>query len=91
MRSYGVDEATFNRMLDRHKDASKGVGNREKVDRYEILFNEYPYDYLAAYRAAQANMAMGRKGQAQTWLERALKINPNYRPAKQLLKKAKAR
>ena len=91
LRSYDVDEATFNRMLDRHKDAEKRVGNREKVDRYEILFNEYPYDYLAAYRAAQANMAMGRHGQARTWLERALKINPNYLPAKQLMKKVQAR
>ena len=91
LRSYGLDEATFDRMLDRHKDAENGVGNQEKFDRYEILFNEYPFDYLAAYRAAQANMAMGRKGQAETWLNKALNIHPNYIPAKQLLKKARAR
>ena len=91
LRSYGLDAETFDRLLDRHNDAAKGIGNQEKFDRYEIIFNEYPFDYLAAYRAAQANMAMDRKGQAHGWLERALKIHPNYIPARQLLKRARAR
>ena len=90
LQSYGLGSA-FTSVLNMHNDAAKAIGNKEKAERYEIIFRDYPNDYLAAYRVAQANMAMGRKGRAEEWLGKALAINPNYSPAKQLMKKAKNR
>ena len=91
LKSYGLDYNTYISLLNQHKDSAKGKGNREKSDRFQITYNEHPYDFLAAYRVAQANMEMNRKGQAEEWLKKALAINPKYVPAQQLLKKARAR
>ena len=91
LKSYGLKNNQYVSLLNKHKDAAKGQGNREKADRFGIIFREHPYDYLAAYRVAQANMNMDRRGQAVTWLNKVLKINPKYGPALSLMRKAKAK
>ncbi len=85
--SYGLDGGTANALIQRHKDAAKGKGNREQSERYINITNQYPMDYLAPYKAALANYEMGRNSTAQKFVNIALERNPNYVPAKQLKRK----
>ena len=84
INSYGLSKAAAKSLIARHKDAEKGMGNREKASRYSKILKANPNDYLAAYRLAQVNAAMGRNGQALGWVNRCLKIYPNYMPARRL-------
>lgn len=84
IKSYNLGASAKESLMTRHKDAEKGQGNREKVDRYEIIFRSHPDDYLAAYRLAQLNFAMGRNGQALGWVDKSLAVFPNYMPARRL-------
>ena len=86
IKSYGLNKAQTNTLISRHKDAVAGMGNREKVDRYSSILKKYPMDYFAAYKAAEANFAMGRNNQALQWVNRSLKIYPDYMPARRLKK-----
>ena len=91
IKSYGLNKRKTDALIEAHQDAEKGVGNQAKAERYERIFRKNPNDFLAAYRIAELQMAMGHKGGAENWLKKVLKINPNYSPAKQLMKKAKNR
>ena len=91
IRSYGLDQAATNYLIDRHKDAANAPGNREKSDRYEIIFNENPMDYLAAYRKAQVNFEMGRNSTAMKWVNKAIEIKPDYIPALRFKRKVEGR
>ena len=86
IKSYGLNKAQTNTLISRHKDAVAGMGNREKVDRYSSILKKYPMDYFAAYKAAEASFAMGRNNQALQWINRSLKIYPDYMPARRLKK-----
>ena len=44
---------------------------------------EYPGHYLSAYWAGRVAHKMGKKADALQWMNKALKINPNYKPAKE--------
>lgn len=48
---------------------------------FEHAVNLYPGNYLDAYWAARAAHKMGNKKLMNEWLDKALAINPNYRPA----------
>lgn len=89
IKSYNRDNDTTRVMTDKHKSAGKAAGNEEKFDRYRIILSEYPFDYLAAYKAGEASYNMGRYSTAKTYLDKSLEINPNYSPAKSLLTKTK--
>ena len=85
--SYGLDSGTTTALINKHRDAAKGKGNRELSERYINLSNQYPQDYLAPYKAAVANYDMTRYSTAQKWCRVALERNPNYVPARQLMRK----
>ena len=87
IKSYGLKKPQTNTLISRHKDAAAGVGNKEKVDRYSSILRKYPMDYFAAYKAAEATFAMGRNSAALQWINRSLKIYPDYMPARQLKKR----
>lgn len=87
IRSYGLSSQATKSLIAKHNDAAKGQGNREKDERYKKILKANPKDYLAAYRLAQVNAAMGRNGQALNWVNQCLKIFPNYQPARSLRKK----
>lgn len=44
---------------------------------------EYLGHYLSAYWAGRVTHKMGKKADSLQWMNRALKINPNYKPAKE--------
>lgn len=81
IKSYGFDSGKTEVLLDKHKSASRAAGNREKSDRYMQIFNEFPMDYYAAYKAAKANYDMGRNSTAKNWVDKALSVNGGYVPA----------
>ena len=91
INSYGLDRRARDRLIAAHNDAGKAVSKKERLKRYDEIFKKNPNDFLAAYRAAETQMEMGHKGGAEWWLKKVLAINPNYSPAKQLMKKAKNR
>ncbi len=84
INSYGLKASAAKALINKHNEAAKGQGNREKDERYKRILKSNPNDYLAAYRLAQVNFEMGRKGQALNWVNRCLKIYPNYMPARRL-------
>ena len=48
---------------------------------YADLAVSYEGDYLASYRAGDMARRLGDSGGARAWFERALSINPYYKPA----------
>ena len=91
INSYGLDKRARDRLISAHNEAGKAISKKERFKRYEEIFKKNPNDFLAAYRAAETQIEMGHKGGAENWLNKVLAINPNYSPAKQLMKKAKNR
>ena len=85
IKSYGLASGT-NVLINKHKEAAAGQGNRQKAERYSKILKKYPMDYLAAYRAAEVIFAMGRNGQALKWVNKSLEIYPDYMPARRLKK-----
>ena len=86
INSYGLSKKRAKNLINNHKDAAAGMGNKEKVKRYQNILRQFPMDYLAAYRAAEATFAMGRNSQALRWVNQSLAIYPDYMPARRLKK-----
>ena len=87
IRSYGLDDMTTANILDLHQAATRGIGKREKFERYTMILNDYPEDYLATYRASQIAFEMADYGLAMHWLRRCLEICPDYMPARNFRKR----
>ena len=88
VKTYGLPQDKTDYIIRRHKDALKLRSNRERVNVYSQMFNEYEGDYLAAYYAALANFEMDRGSQAVGWCDKALAINHRYSPAIRLRKRS---
>lgn len=64
-----------------HLNAQNSRTNQEAFDAFVALVESYNGDYLAAFRAGERAQRMRNNDDARTWFNRALSINPNYRPA----------
>jgi tetratricopeptide (TPR) repeat protein len=53
----------------------------ESFANFKELAESYRGNYLSAYWAGMAALRLGRNKEALAWFDRALDINPNYRPA----------
>lgn len=85
IQSYRLDGASERVLLAKHKSAGNSeIGKREQSMRYIRIFLEYPYDYFAAYKAAEMNYGMSRYSTAQKWIDTALEVYPDYSPAERL-------
>jgi curli biogenesis system outer membrane secretion channel CsgG len=58
-------------------------------DKYVDLANSFGGDYLAAYQAGEAARKLKKNDNAKMWYDKALAINPNYKPAQDARKKMK--
>ena len=85
---YPIGQDKKNELIYLHNEIAIMKSNEEALERYENLYNNNPTDYLAAYYAGKRSFDMAKYGRASGWCKRAIEINPNYTPAKQLLKKA---
>ena len=88
IKTYGLPDDKANFLLRRHKEIAKMLSKTEKIEKYAELFAYYDGDYLAAYYAGLVEIESGHGSRAKDWLEKSLKINPQYLPAKLLMKQA---
>ena len=88
IKTYGLPAGEANFILRRHKEIAKMLSKKEKAEEYANLFAHYSGDYLAAYYAGLAEFESGHGSRAKEWLEKSLNINPQYLPAKMLMKQA---
>ena len=89
INKYDLPDDHKNSLIFRHNEALKLKSKETRVEKYSEIFRDYPKDYLAAYYVALAEFESDHGGSSVYWCEQALKINPLYLPAKQLMKKAK--
>jgi hypothetical protein len=77
---YGLSptEANIRRII--HLGA-KNAGGKVAYDKYVELVNSYDGDYLAAFCAGEIALGMGKNAEARKWFDKALSINPDYKPA----------
>ena len=54
---------------------------QQGYDAYVELTNSYGGDYLAAYQAGEVARKQKKQDDALAWYDKALAINPNYKPA----------
>jgi curli biogenesis system outer membrane secretion channel CsgG len=57
--------------------------------KYVELANSFSGDYLAAYQAGEAARKLKKNDDAKMWYDKALAVNPNYKPAQDARKKMK--
>lgn len=84
VETYPIDKATKNAILISHRGGYYSYSNGQFSKAYDAFVNAYEaYDgnYLDAYWAARTAHKLGRRKDATRWLDRALEINPDYRPA----------
>ena len=80
----GLPSGQANTLRVAHLNARRLRG-ANAYNKYVELANSNPNDYLAAYKAGDTALSMGKRPEARQWFETSLSINPNYEPAKKAL------
>ena len=79
---YDISEDDKKSRIAAHKKLIRSnARDRNTYNGYVALANSYSGDYLAAYQAGATALALGMKDEARDWFDRALSINPDYKPA----------
>ena len=65
------------------------IGAKKKYEAYMKLAQSTLYDYLASYNAAKYAFELSMFKEAEEFADKALLINPEYKPAKSLMSKIK--
>jgi curli biogenesis system outer membrane secretion channel CsgG len=86
--TYPLPSGEANLLRIAHVNARK-LSGKKAYDTYTGLADSYNGDYFAAYRAGEIALSMGKKGDARTWYDKALSINPEYKPAQSSRQKLK--
>jgi tetratricopeptide (TPR) repeat protein len=86
--TYGLPSGEANTRRIAHLGARKLKG-QQAYDKYVELANSYSGDYLAAYQAGEAARELKKNDEAKAWYDKALAINPDYKPAQDARKKVK--
>lgn len=84
VETYPIDGATKNAILISHRGGYYSYSKGQYSKAYGAFvnaFEAYDGNYLDAYWAARTAHKLGRRKDATQWLDRALEINPAYRPA----------
>jgi curli biogenesis system outer membrane secretion channel CsgG len=84
--TYGLSSGEANTRRIAHLNARK-LGGKKAYDKYVELANSFDGDYLAAYHAGRLAQQLKKKDDARTWYNKAIRINPDYKPAQEALKK----
>lgn len=79
--TYFIDPGEVNLRRLAHINAGRQRGNRAIYEAYVELANSYEGDYLAAYNAGRLARDLKMNDDAKMWLDMALAVNPNYKPA----------
>jgi curli biogenesis system outer membrane secretion channel CsgG len=86
--TYGLSAGESNTLRIAHINARK-LSGKKAYEKYVELANSYGGDYLAAYQAGRIAQQLKQKDDARAWCEKALAINPDYKPAREVLQKLK--
>ena len=84
IETYGLDSAATNMLGIRHRGAVNKFNGRNFNGAYEdfiAMANEYRGNYLAAYWAGVTAHRLRKNDESLEWMDKALAINPNYKPA----------
>ena len=87
--SYGLSKKEEKSLLEAHSKAAKMIGAKKKYEAYMKLAQSTLYDYLASYNAAKYAFELSMFKEAEEFADKALLINPEYKPAKALMTKIK--
>jgi curli biogenesis system outer membrane secretion channel CsgG len=79
-------EANIRRVA--HLNARK-LSGKKAYDKYAELAESYSGDYLAAYQAGRFAQQLKKNDDAKAWYDKALAINPAYKPAQDSRQKLK--
>ncbi len=86
--TYELPRDAENMLIQAHKDALKLISKPGRIEAYMKIFDIYDGDFLAAYYVGLAEFESNNGSKSREWCEVALSINPNYLPAKLLMKRA---
>ncbi|MDR1377215.1 MAG: CsgG/HfaB family protein [Synergistaceae bacterium] len=86
--TYGLSSGEANTRRIAHLNARK-LSGQKAYDMYAELANSFNGDYLAAYQAGEAARKLKKNDDAKTWYDKALVINPEYKPAQGAREKMK--
>jgi curli biogenesis system outer membrane secretion channel CsgG len=86
--TYSLSSGEANTRRVAHLGARK-LSGKKAYDKYVELANSYSGDYLAAYQAGEAARKLKKNDDAKAWYDKALEINPDYKPAQDARKKMK--
>lgn len=89
IKSYGLNKKEEKSLLEAHSKAEKMTGAKQKYEAYMNLAQSTLYDYLASYNAAKYAFELSMFKEAEEFADKALLINPEYKPAKSLMAKIK--
>ncbi|MDR1377213.1 MAG: tetratricopeptide repeat protein, partial [Synergistaceae bacterium] len=78
--TYGLPPGEANIRRIAHINARK-LSGQKAYGQYVELVDSYNGDYLAAYQAGQLAQQLKKNDDAKAWYDKALQINPGYRPA----------
>jgi hypothetical protein len=84
--TYGLSTGEANTRRIAHINAQKLSGSKA-YDKYVELAKSYDGDYLAAYQAGRFAQQLKKNDEAKAWYDKALTINPDYKPAQDAKKK----
>ena len=82
--TYGIDPGLANMLSIKHRTAYNkynGKRFREAYEDFKALVDDYNGNYLSAYWAGRAAHSLRKNDESLEWMEIALSINPNYKPA----------
>ena len=82
--TYGIDTGLANMLSIKHRTAYNKFNSKRYKEAYEdfkSLVDDYKGNYLSAYWAGRAAHSLRKNDESLEWMEFALAINPNYKPA----------
>jgi curli biogenesis system outer membrane secretion channel CsgG/TolA-binding protein len=90
IQTYDIDPGAANMLGIRHRNAVNKFNSGKYKDAYADfceMADEYDGNYLAAYWAGVSAQKLKKNDESLQWIESALSINPNYKPASDFKKK----
>ena len=87
IKSYGLNLNAEKNLINLHTKASKASTAKKKYDAYRKISDSNMNDYLAAYNTGRYALEQSMYIEAREWASKALFVNPNYIPAKNLIDK----
>jgi len=81
--TYGLEAKRAENLIKAHNSFwnSRNKRKNDVYQRFADLVKDNNIDYLAAYRAGLLAQELHKNDEAKTWFDKALSINPKYKPA----------